>query len=356
VGEVQANNLGGFGGPDDLLPSPASNARRSGKASERSRLSRRSFWRFGAGATAAVLLDRVASAKPAQAAAIGSATSGWQSYTPNLVATGRNPALGSGASQAGRWLLLDSLVIANFAITFGTHGVNPGSGAYRVTLPTPCTALANQKEFIVGQGHIVDSDEGYLGLGPGAFKGVHFHNAPSVTTSVAGIVIGSNLPASPNGFFRPPWTTNHTNATSLDEANTLGSVAVAQGTLAPIKSSALITASTGNPFTASLVGKSIALNHNGAITYNTIGRLVGGNASNTIECATEHTLPSGTAGIKFTVYADAVPTLAHLAGTMANDLGAIFKQNINDNVGDANPWVWSSGDAIIGTLMYEAAS
>ncbi len=119
---------------------------------------------------------------------------GFVAYTPALTATTTNPTLGTGSVATGRYFQFGKFVIANFAIKFGTSGTNAGSGAYRVSLPTPCTALANTNSFVIGYGHIRNPSEGYLGLGPSSYRGVTFHTAPTVSTSVVGIVLNTNSP------------------------------------------------------------------------------------------------------------------------------------------------------------------
>ena len=131
----------------------------------------------------------------------------WQSYTPMLVVndgtatsaptSGTNPTLGTGSVQLGRYFQLGSSVIANFVIQFGTSNVNAGSGAYRVTLPVPCTGTANSNRFVLGSGHLLNHTDVY-DLGPGNYRAVNFHTSSVISTYTAGIVIGSNLPA-PNG-------------------------------------------------------------------------------------------------------------------------------------------------------------
>ena len=62
-----------------------------------------------------------------------------QVYTPVLTATTSNPTLGSGSTAVGEYWRdpISGWVYGHFLITFGTTGVNAGSGAYIVSLPTP---------------------------------------------------------------------------------------------------------------------------------------------------------------------------------------------------------------------------
>jgi len=57
------------------------------------------------------------------------------SHTPALTAVTTNPTLGSGSSALSVYLKVGLLVIYRFSITFGTSGVNAGSGVYRVSVP-----------------------------------------------------------------------------------------------------------------------------------------------------------------------------------------------------------------------------
>lgn len=139
---------------------------------------------------------------------------GFVSYTPALTATTTDPTLGTGSVATGRYFQFGKFVIANFAIKFGTSGTNAGSGAYRVSLPVPCTTLANTNSFVVGYGHIRNPNEGFLGLGPSAYRGVTFHTAPSVSTSVVGIVLNTNQPDPTAGHLSDGYTI--TNATGTD--------------------------------------------------------------------------------------------------------------------------------------------
>jgi hypothetical protein len=69
----------------------------------------------------------------------GGSSSGevWQDYTPTLTSTGVSPTLGTGSVQAGRYTANGSTVKGWARITFGTSGVNAGTGTYLVSLPLP---------------------------------------------------------------------------------------------------------------------------------------------------------------------------------------------------------------------------
>lgn len=62
----------------------------------------------------------------------------WTSYTPVLTATTTNPTLGSGSSQVGAYTAIGKIIVGYGTITFGTSGVNAGSGEYQVTFPKDC--------------------------------------------------------------------------------------------------------------------------------------------------------------------------------------------------------------------------
>jgi hypothetical protein len=66
--------------------------------------------------------------------------SGWSSWTPSLTAATTNPTLGTGSSAQGIYVQIGKLVIAQFSISFGTSGVNAGSGIYSVSLPVTAKA------------------------------------------------------------------------------------------------------------------------------------------------------------------------------------------------------------------------
>ncbi len=157
----------------------------------------------------------------------------WADWTPALTATTTNPTLGTASVARGRYFRVNKLVVAEFQIKFGTSGENQGSGAYRISLPVPCTTGANTNSAILGYGHIRDSSEGFLGLGPASYRGVTLHTAPSVSTSVVGIVLNSNLPNPTAGQLSDAYTitneaadrTYDANATSIDEiADVLGTL------------------------------------------------------------------------------------------------------------------------------------
>lgn len=62
------------------------------------------------------------------------------SYAPTLTAFTTNPTLGTGSSTSGRYTKIGSLVAGHGLITFGSSGVNAGSGVYFVSLPTAVDA------------------------------------------------------------------------------------------------------------------------------------------------------------------------------------------------------------------------
>lgn len=60
----------------------------------------------------------------------------WTFYTPSLTASVTNPTLGTGSVIQGLYRVIDDLVNLSFYVQFGTSGVNPGDGEYRLSLPS----------------------------------------------------------------------------------------------------------------------------------------------------------------------------------------------------------------------------
>lgn len=68
-------------------------------------------------------------------------TSKLTAFTPVLTASTTNPTLGTGSSRVGYYRYIGpKLVWFTVDITFGTSGVNAGSGIYSVSLPLPASA------------------------------------------------------------------------------------------------------------------------------------------------------------------------------------------------------------------------
>jgi hypothetical protein len=83
-------------------------------------------------------------------------TAGWTSVTsPVLKATTTNPTLGTGSSATGKYIQIGKTVHFTFVFTFGSSGVNAGSGFYTVDLPV--TAATSNHLFI---GSFFDSSTG----------------------------------------------------------------------------------------------------------------------------------------------------------------------------------------------------
>lgn len=80
----------------------------------------------------------------------------WATFSPTLTAVTTNPTLGSGSSSVGRYCQVGKLVTALIRITFGTSGVNPGSGEYRVALPV----TARDADQAIGCAYGFDSSAG----------------------------------------------------------------------------------------------------------------------------------------------------------------------------------------------------
>jgi len=66
----------------------------------------------------------------------------WTDYTPVLTAVTTNPTLGTGGSATGRSTRIGNTIIGNCRIIFGTSGMTPGVGIWRITLPVPAVAAA----------------------------------------------------------------------------------------------------------------------------------------------------------------------------------------------------------------------
>lgn len=80
-------------------------------------------------------------------------TGAWRSWTPTLTASTTNPTLGTNSTAAGIYVKLGRLIVAQFAIQFGTSGTAAGSGAYRISLP-----VAAAQQFVAAAGfHTVGS-------------------------------------------------------------------------------------------------------------------------------------------------------------------------------------------------------
>ena len=68
----------------------------------------------------------------------------WTTWVPALTAATTNPTLGTGSTAGGIYVQQGKLVIARFALGFGTSGAAAGTGEYYVSLPvTSTTANGN---------------------------------------------------------------------------------------------------------------------------------------------------------------------------------------------------------------------
>lgn len=291
---------------------------------------------------------------------------GTNSWTPS---TGANPTLGTGNAVKGRWWQFGKLVWAEADIIFGTSGAAAGTGAYRLSLPTPCTADANTYQKVIGFGHMYDDDAPgtFLGLGPANFKHFMLHNAPSVTTDVAGLVIGSNLQSS--ALTAGTYTlANHTDLRTLTENTGDGAALDAntgQTTISVVGGVTRVHANSGSghqtwAFDDAYVGKRIFVadnaGHSGygvVAAVNNAGTPSGGLGE--LDLTTNLGLTAVANG-SFIIYAENARTdTSHVLGTVINDLKATFGQVISDNTSNANPWVWGNNDKIHATYIYEAA-
>lgn len=75
--------------------------------------------------------------------------------SPTLKATTTNPTLGTGSSSTGKYIQIGKTVHFVFVFTFGSSGVNPGSGFYTVDLPVTAAISGN-----VFTGSFFDSNTG----------------------------------------------------------------------------------------------------------------------------------------------------------------------------------------------------
>lgn len=80
--------------------------------------------------------------------------SGWTAWTPLVTGTTTTPTLGPGGGVIGAYKQVGSLVVAEWAIIFGTSGVSPGAGFYQIGTPPPPILTTN---YPIGTGLIARS-------------------------------------------------------------------------------------------------------------------------------------------------------------------------------------------------------
>lgn len=78
----------------------------------------------------------------------------WTSYTPSLTASTTSPTLGTGSTATGRYKQVGKIVTGWAKLTFGTSGINAGTGIYRISLPI---AAASADDQVCGAGILQDS-------------------------------------------------------------------------------------------------------------------------------------------------------------------------------------------------------
>lgn len=78
----------------------------------------------------------------------------WVTYTPTLTASTTSPTLGTGSSATGAYWRDGRLCHVQASVTFGSSGVNAGSGSYRLSLPFTGGSRAQN---VVGTFWAVDS-------------------------------------------------------------------------------------------------------------------------------------------------------------------------------------------------------
>jgi hypothetical protein len=106
--------------------------------------------------------------------------SSWTSYTPALTASPTSPTLGSGSTVVGSWFRVGKHVVVRGSITFGSSGVNAGSGNYFLSLPF--TAAGNWIGFAwvfdnsTGEGRLAAIRSDGLMWGNGAFAALSNSN------------------------------------------------------------------------------------------------------------------------------------------------------------------------------------
>lgn len=87
----------------------------------------------------------------------------WTSWTPALTAASVNPTLGTGSTTGGHYLQLGKLVIARFAVAFGSSGTAAGTGEYYVSLPVNADATAGTGATM-GTVYVFDSSAGQFNV------------------------------------------------------------------------------------------------------------------------------------------------------------------------------------------------
>jgi hypothetical protein len=81
----------------------------------------------------------------------------WANYVPALTATTTNPTLGVASSITGRYCVIGKFVWATVQITFGSSGVNAGSGTYEISVPVNIGAEMDDVVLTIGTALCIDS-------------------------------------------------------------------------------------------------------------------------------------------------------------------------------------------------------
>ncbi len=78
----------------------------------------------------------------------------WNTYTPSVTGSTRNPTFGTGNSFTGRWQRIERLAFVTAYCALGTTGFANGSGVVRVSLPTQTVPVTTINKQPVGYGFI----------------------------------------------------------------------------------------------------------------------------------------------------------------------------------------------------------
>lgn len=124
---------------------------------------------------------------------------GPNTYTPQLTATTTNPTLGVDATQSATWYrILPHLIHVWGRIQFGTSGVNPGSGQYRINLPAPASATWHTFSTDLLTGTTIGGgalrENGVLGGSPGAIYHLADANNVWIIATDAGARVSDSFP------------------------------------------------------------------------------------------------------------------------------------------------------------------
>ncbi len=120
------------------------------------------------------------------AATMNSIGAAYETWTPALTASTTNPTLGTGSGQSGRYGRVNKSVYGQGQVSFGTSGVNPGSGFYYISIPVTAQASG----VLCGTWQAYDSSAaavyfGHLVLDTTSRALLYYNNPASVITNAA---------------------------------------------------------------------------------------------------------------------------------------------------------------------------